>query len=66
MKGIVLDIQTAAKNFTIKKINVVTVHEEEYQVEFELLKRYLSEIEDTVHVEIAVTGLSNFSETVNQ
>lgn len=66
MKGIVFDIQTAAKNFTIKKINVVTVHEEEYQVEFELLKRYLSEIEDTVHVEIAVTGLSNFSETVNQ
>ncbi|NFA02777.1 DUF3037 domain-containing protein [Weissella cibaria] len=66
LKGIVFDIQTAAKNFTIKKINVVTVHEEEYQVEFELLKRYLSEIEDTVHVEIAVTGLSNFSETVNQ
>ncbi|MBJ7689499.1 DUF3037 domain-containing protein [Weissella confusa] len=64
LKGIVFDIQTAVKNFQIEKINVVTVHEEEYQVDFEQLKQYLNEIEQSVHVQITVMGLSNFSETI--
>lgn len=66
LKGIVFDIQTAVKESNIKKVNVVTVREERYHTDFELLKRYLIEIENNIHVEIVVIGLSNFSETVNQ